>query len=138
MPRTRRFPVDSNLVRWLQDLDRNQPDCFPPSQGPSYFRRYEDISAYLDRSVHTEVEKGALVAQLKNGATPYDKAIYLNNHGPGHVANVINRASDLLQELGVELSPFEGYLLLGAIQFHDVGNIFGRSEHEKKCIGLCT
>jgi hypothetical protein len=30
------------------------------------------------------------------------------------------------------LSPYEGYLLLAAIQVHDVGNIFGRKGHEKQ------
>ena len=32
-----------------------------------------------------------------------------------------------------QIDAYEGFLLLCAIQVHDVGNVFGREEHEKKC-----
>ena len=45
---------------------------------------------------------------------------------------VIQRAG-LLLGIGVEqLSGYEIFILLLAIHFHDVGNIFGRDEHEKR------
>jgi hypothetical protein len=57
----------------------------------------------------------------------------LNHHGVDHVDRVIQKASELFIESGCEFNGYEAYLLLCAIQFHDVGNVFGRNEHEQKC-----
>lgn len=62
-----------------------------------------------------------------------DPLTYLNDHGPGHVMQVIRRATELLRALtGGHLTYYELFLLLCAIQAHDAGNYFGRREHEKK------
>lgn len=58
--------------------------------------------------------------------------IFLNDHGPEHIKKVIDRASDLLQKTKLELDEFESFILLCAIQIHDIGNVFGRTGHEKK------
>ena len=49
-----------------------------------------------------------------------------------HVKTVIRRATDLVNSVDCLLTPREVYFLLMAIQFHDVGNIFGRYKHELK------
>jgi len=55
------------------------------------------------------------------------------DHGPLHVARVLNMIGDLIQieSNPVPLSSVELYcLILGAV-FHDTGNIFGRENHQR-------
>jgi len=54
----------------------------------------------------------------------------LTDHGPDHVADVLNNAYQLIE--GYSLSPMELYCLLMVILFHDVGNIYGRDDHQNK------
>jgi hypothetical protein len=101
-----------------------------PMPGVDYYERFERIDQYLNEHVHPNVNEGAAVeAQLR-----HDPASWLTDHGPKHVHTVIQRASALVRatERKPTISPYEAYLLLLAIHFHDVGNIFGREEHEKK------
>lgn len=126
--------VGDSLDSWLG----NCPDSdFPESEGQVYKARYRDIAAYLSKHIHPEVEKGAMYAALKEaldeGKCSADQIPYLNAHGVKHISTVIRRASELLEKSECEITPYEAYLLLVAIQFHDVGNIFGRPEHERKC-----
>lgn len=60
-----------------------------------------------------------------------DHIIFLNDHGPNHVRKVIERAFSILSRMSQELSDFEVFILLCAIQIHDIGNVLGRIEHEK-------
>ena len=79
----------------------------------------------MNKQVHPQVEKGAT---LKDGG-------FLTDHGPQHIETVIRRATSLLsfpEKTFPQLTPYEVYLLLLAIHFHDVGNIFGRNKHETK------
>jgi hypothetical protein len=120
--------VDKTLTSWLDERDKT---LFP--HGTDYGVRYKGVAKYLSENVHTEIEKGAILAQIGKGRIEYDRIVYLNNHGPGHVDKVIGQASEMLKKSGSQLTPYEGYILLSAIQFHDVGNICGRKDHEKKC-----
>ena len=113
-------------------MEQKHAPCFPERPGAGYENNYKELAAYLDQHVHTEVERGALLADIGNGTITYEHAVYLNNHGPNHVKCAIDRASDLLRELNLKLSPYEGFLLLAAIHFHDVGNVLGREGHEKR------
>ena len=63
------------------------------------------------------------------GAVAIDGGL-LTDHGPEHVRTVINRASQLVRTNRCDLSHYEVYLLLAAIQLHDVGNIKGRKMHQ--------
>ena len=52
---------------------------------------------------------------------------FLTDHGPEHVKTVARRAADLLhypEPTFPQLTPYEVYLLLLAIHFHDVGNLY--------------
>lgn len=61
------------------------------------------------------------------------QVIFLNDHGSGHIEKVIERANEILSYFVREpLSEFEVFILLCAIQIHDIGNILGRFGHEKK------
>ena len=91
---------------------------------------------YLNERVHPNV---LVRASLK------DKDTFLTDHGPDHIKMVMRRAQLLIsnKQWIVEgrkttssfrpcLEPYEVFLLLMAIHFHDVGNIYGREGHEKR------
>ncbi len=110
----------------LTDWIGNQPEVsFPPHGGIPYASRLSNVAGYLNTQVHPHVEKGAI--QRRDG--------FLNDHGPHHIETVVQRASWLLSHPDStfpQLSAYEVYLLLLAIHFHDVGNIFGREGHETR------
>ena len=54
----------------------------------------------------------------------------LTDHGPDHLADVLNQAHDITPP--GHLQPRELLALLLSILFHDTGNIHGREGHEKK------
>lgn len=65
----------------------------------------------------------------------------LTDHGPEHVANVLNNVDELLGISGAVcdasgrlagLTSMELYILCMASLFHDVGNLFGRTRHNEK------
>jgi hypothetical protein len=63
-------------------------------------------------------------------------AVDLTDHGEGHVSRVMDTAATLIGlanvESNVELSAPELYCLMLSVLFHDVGNIFGREDHQHK------
>ncbi len=128
----KKYKVDKNLEEWIKDRDLAD---FPKSN-LSYSEMYTSTKNHLAK-IHDEVERGALFHDieelLKKGELLPGQISYLNQHGKDHVAQVIDRASCFLGTQACELTAYEGYLLLMAIQFHDVGNIFGRKNHEQKC-----
>jgi hypothetical protein len=120
----------------LEDYLKNIPaeklkrggDTFP------FNSRYETFKSYLEHGLHSEVTTGAILAELRK-AESFDKVIWLNDHGPKHIKTVIERASQLLDNSGkFELNPREVFILLNAIQVHDVGNFYGRAGHEKEVL----
>lgn len=138
--------MDTELEKILFATDEKE---FPPvshERGEiKYVDRYISIRRAL-QPIHANVEKGALANSLKKYVQEVRKSqkpddaesiinnipvIYLNNHGHGHVERVIDRVYSLLSVMDVKLSAYELFILLCAIQVHDVGNIFGREEHEK-------
>lgn len=125
--------IDCQLDEWLSA----QPDnSFPKASDAGYVARYRNIVAFLSKEIHGEVDKQVMLDSLGDGIQAPEKIIYLTNHGFGHVEAVVKRASDLVLNGGCQLSPYEVYLLLVAIQFHDVGNILGRENHERKSATL--
>jgi hypothetical protein len=101
---------------------------FPASTGTEYPGRCQQIREYLENNIYSEIEKSVIIQDIEAGRN----AVYLNNHGSKHVDDVIKRASQIIEECKLKLSAYEEYLLLAAILLHDVGNIWGREEHEKK------
>jgi hypothetical protein len=107
------------LDAWLKRQDKTD---FPGAGKIDYFRRYEGATEWLNLNIHQHVEKSFL---LQEGG-------FLTDHGPEHVKTVIRRASALIVDPQGKLRPYEAYLLLMAIHFHDVGNIYGRKGHESR------
>jgi hypothetical protein len=106
------------LDEWLE---KQPAERFPRSGGNTYPTRFKAVAEYLNRDIHPHVESGAVLRD--NG--------YLTDHGPEHIQKVIHHMSELIGD-PEQLHPYETYLLLMASHFHDVGNIFGRAEHEKR------
>lgn len=152
-------PLDKgkNIEEWLEDQPPASFPNFSATKGEkSYPVRYKDLKIAL-LPIHENVEKGAMAAgaiewmkqsvdiineiednnERKNALRKLiesDPIIYLNNHGPGHVDKVIGKVSEMLHFFDrSHLTPYEGFLLLCAIQAHDIGNVFGRVDHEKRC-----
>jgi hypothetical protein len=92
-----------------------------PSGVIEYDKSFDEIEKFLNENVHREVNLGAALNSNE----------LLTDHGPEHVATVIKRAGMILEGKEQELTGFELYLLLLSIHFHDIGNIYGRDEHEK-------
>lgn len=60
-----------------------------------------------------------------------DHIIFLNDHGPAHIEKVIERAFSILNSASNGPTEFETFILLCAIQVHDIGNVLGRAGHER-------
>src|ERR1700691_1063772 len=105
------------IEEWFKKLQATDFDL-----KTEYVARYKAVADFLRTDVHPLVELGAAV---KDG-------IFLNNHGPEHVATVIRKSSELLANDSADLSAYEVYMLLTAIQLHDIGNILGRAGHEAR------
>jgi hypothetical protein len=99
-----------------------------------FYSKYETFKSYLDNHLHKEVTKAAIRAELEGGKD-FNKIIWLNDHGVEHVKTVIERASHLLSNsVAQKLNAREIFLLLNAIQVHDIGNFYGRIGHESKVL----
>jgi hypothetical protein len=114
------------LVQWLS----SQPLSAFPTGGLPYPDRLANVFNYLEQYVYPQVERGALL----------NDSGYLTDHGENHIRTVIARADDLIRHNNAPrlLSAYEVYLLVQAIHFHDVGNIFGRTGHEKRLAEVFT
>lgn len=122
----------TRIAQHLRDPDgdhhRRRPD-----DDVDYFERFSELDGYMNEQVHPNVNVGAAAADSR----------WLTDHGAGHVSTVIKRIEDLTYaEGGCVLSPYDTYLILLAAHFHDVGNVFGRAEHERKAkeiiFSLCS
>lgn len=109
-----------NIEDWF--LSREQSD-FP--DGTKYVDNYKSICGAL-RKVHKEVTEGA----------DFTDDTSLTWHDESHVKKVIKQASRLLSYSSTQITAYETFALLVAIQIHDVMNIRGRDEHENHAIEI--
>lgn len=115
------------IESYFKSIDGESKHIFPGNF--NYVTTYNFISQNLITKIHPFVEKGAMNA---------DNEIFLNDHGPEHIQKVIFRATELLNcfSAGFKLSEYETFLLLVAIHIHDIGNIYGRDNHEINSINV--
>lgn len=95
-----------------------------PEPAEDYYQRFAALDGYLNKKVHPFVNHSAAVQDPLHRLQ--------TDHGSEHVATVIHRASQLCCRPHAVLSPYETYILLLGIHFHDIGNVFGRDGHEKR------
>ena len=111
---------ETSLVCFLRNSGMG--DLSFPHVGLDYYRRFQRLDEYLNADVHPYINNGA--AAKGDG--------WLTDHGTQHITTVIRRAGELLVDgQSLLLTPYEAFLLLTAIHFHDVGNVFGRDKHER-------
>ncbi len=92
---------------------------FPKSK--DYVSIYKIFVENFKNDIHREIN-----TKLKE----LEKDGYFNDHGIAHIKTVIRRASDFIKNH--QITPYETFLLLMAIQLHDAGHIISsRSEHAK-------
>lgn len=120
------------------------------------FEAYEQIKKNL-KPIVDDVERGAMCNDIKIELDKYkveiqkimednsdskqkqiqqlldsDPVIFLNNHGRGHIDMVLKKACEIVSNsFGNPLSEFEIFILVCAIEIHDIGNLFGRKNHER-------
>lgn len=106
------------LVEYLKKLQRKARNC----HGVDFYGKYEAIRRYLESHVYKQVEVGAA---LKGDGL-------LTGHGKEHVDDVIDHMCKLLLHDYRDLNIYEVFLLLIAALIHDIGNVGGRTAHEKR------
>ena len=109
-----------NLEKWLEHAPE---DLYEDNKKIDYFSDYK-VFKEKAKLIHEAVTAGANFAEAKKG-----QLVFMNDHGPKHIETVILRASKLVAGAPVNLSPKEVYYLLTAIHLHDIGNLYGRTDH---------
>jgi len=112
---------DGNIETWFLARGSNHF----PSDGNDYIAKYVEIKNALAK-VHKEVTAGA----------DFTDNTSLTWHDQSHIDKVIKQASKLLAYKDVKITAFETFVLLVAIQIHDVKNIEGREDHENRSIEI--
>ncbi|NEN25368.1 hypothetical protein G3O08_17875 [Cryomorpha ignava] len=116
--------AEQTLEEWF--LERPLKNM--PHSKHDYKSAYKTLVNYLDTEVHPSINAATLLIEAGNTD---GKTGFLTDHGPDHVKTVINRISQLLKAERLKLTDYETYLLLLAVQFHDVGHVTGgRKNHE--------
>jgi len=111
---------NNNIEKWF--ISRAQSD-FPDSV--DYGSNYKSVVDKL-KNIHSEVNAGA----------DFTDETTLTRHDSSHIARVIFQISKLLLYDKVDITAYEAFHLLVAVQIHDVKNIEGRSEHENNAIEI--
>lgn len=103
-------------LEFERKLEEKLHKDFGSEVGSEYFTRY---AYFRDRLIADNALDG--IKSIEPGLT---------DHGPVHIAHVMNNVYKLLGGLPQEyLSALEYYCLALMILFHDTGNIFGRNGH---------
>lgn len=149
-----------NIEIWfLEQGESNFPKINLNEGEKTYPEKYELLKSTLT-PYHNKVESGALLESLEKWRAELkqemdalcseadcdkserikeleqlmetDPVIYLNQHGVGHVDKVVEKVTELIKNFRFDApTPSELFILLCAIQIHDIGNIFGRDNHEQ-------
>src|SRR5436309_2883096 len=91
--------------------------------------RYKSMKGYLTREYYPWIQANSP---------------FLTDHGEQHIRSVIQAASSLLNkhlspEIEIQkrsLSSLDIFLVLSGILWHDVGNVYGRSGHAERAVGM--
>ena len=85
--------------------------------------KYKNIKNAIRNNVTSHIEEGSATSKENGKYT-------LTQHNFKHFDRVISVATDLLKVSKFILTPYEQFMLLVAIEIHDIGNILGRTNHE--------
>lgn len=124
----------------LEEYSRAQTTGFPGGGKINFAILLQQLHDYLNKNVHPTVQQRNTLA---------DSDAYLTDHGPAHIEQVMRRASAIVKtreclhnelkdrqtaKYSTCLHLYEVFLLLAAIHFHDVGNMYGRAGHEEEIL----
>ncbi|WP_158659528.1 hypothetical protein [Pseudomonas sp. PONIH3] len=122
------IPNSQILERLFKEVAADTPKF--PRMSNDYYVQYSNFVNALRRDIYPGVDAGLAANSAISG--------YYTAHNAEHFDEVVRYAGDLLGASTTEgvskdvLTPYELYILLVAIRVHDVGNIEGREDHEKK------
>ncbi len=111
---------EGDIEQWFLSQPKNS---FPDNI--DYVSTYKTILEKL-RPVHRQVNIGANETDDMS----------LTWHDESHIKKVIKQTSKLLSYKDAIITPFEAFVLLVAIQIHDLKNIEGREGHENNAISI--
>ena len=125
----------------LEELFRKRAAARPtelPEMSADYFSQYQQLLNVFRTQYYPRVDAGLAVNSIEPG-------LY-TAHDSEHFDEVVLHAGDLvyaesslkgdMTSATSELNAYELYILLVAIRVHDVGNMYGRGGHEKKCFQI--
>lgn len=114
----------NDLLEEIREQFARQKNRFPRRGALDYPKVIEGWIAGLDAFLLQYVTAGAIAA---------DGSGHLTMHDAEHVGRVRQVAANLVgQSKSIDLTPFELTLLLIAVYLHDIGNVLGRSGHERQ------
>ena len=114
-----------NAERYVRNMGNLHHACVPLYQEAAQASLKEDIRKIEEKIRTADAIQRNEVLQLLD-----EKVRYLNGHGPDHLQRVDAKAYELIQAIGVDLSPYEVFFLAAGLTIHDAGLIFGRDNHE--------
>ena len=120
--RTKNDEQESPLAIWNEtafekNLKRVLQEKFVRESGDEYIALYVSARKILLEDVLTDIR----------GSEPS-----LTDHGPEHIQHVLENVFKLLEGNLDYFSPIEHYILGLSVLFHDVGNLHGRQDHNKR------
>jgi hypothetical protein len=92
-------------------------------KGKNYYAYYQSARSYLMQNILQNIGSEVLKIEPEQ---------QLTDHSAKHIENVLDNAWHLLDTAKTQLSEYDLYILCLSILLHDVGNINGRKEHNKK------
>ena len=150
--------MDLQHIHTLEEIIANaQDDQFPNNMGKKHYERYTELKSKF--ASRFDVELGAMATGIEEWITKTateveainqlpdksertrkladifanDPIIFLNRHDGSHISMVQEKTLQILRCFNSEhLTTYEIYILLCASVVHDIGNITGRKEHERK------
>lgn len=125
----------------LEELFRDRAAARPtelPQMSADYFSQYQQLLNVFRTQYYPKVDAGLAANSVEPGLyTAHDSEHF--DEVVLHAGDLINAKSSFKGEMSLtasELNAYELYILLVAIRVHDVGNIYGRGDHEKKCFQI--
>lgn len=125
----------------LEELFRQRAEKYRtelPQMNADYFAQYMQLLNIFRTEYYPKVDAGL-------AANSSEPGLY-TAHDSEHFDEVVLHAGELVNAnmslkagfsfAASELNAYELYILLVAIRVHDVGNIYGRKDHEKKCFTI--
>ena len=122
-------------IWFIKRLEKGEP-ATKNMQG--YTEKYKTIKQYLMTNI----------AKWINPALAASDGYMYTDHGPDHFEEVIEytgvllgletRSETPIEDQEIQINEYETFIILVAILLHDIGNIYGREDHEKRPFSILS